>query len=750
MADTNKTVAYGVTADPSGFEKGMQTAADSARNAASQIDSNFKKVQDAFGQVQKQLLVLASIVAGGAFFKDAINESNKLTGETMKLARALGINAQEASVLNSALNDIGSDSDTYVDTFSKFARQLKSNEAGLKALGLQTRDSNGDLRDANELFTEALQSVGQYKAGLDQNTYAQTVFGKSIDDVMKLQKLNTGVLEEARRKNEELGLTITQDNVVASKAYRMAMNDVGDVLTAVKKVIGDAVMPVFTELGEYFASTGPYVVAVFKGAMMGLLTVFEIVKGAVKTVMGVIFESFNAIIDVGALLGEMIAALLHGDFSGAYQAGQKLGQRLKQGFDNIVQNFVDAGDEVGEAVQKHYDRLYGEKKGAPAPTGGTKRMADHSAWDAQMAALETQEAAFKNNTDAKLAILAQESAMVKQRYGEQSKEYQAVQKKILETRRQAADQQKQIAMEIATGESNAMLAQVQTEEQHAKLQRELGTITELDLLQKNEEFENRRNAIAEDALKERERIAMADPDRNPVEIERIHQQIEEAERGHQARLAEIRNQAVKESQKYTTMAIDAMGSGFARVFQQTMQGTLTLRGAVQGMWKATQDAVTQALARMAADWIVLQLKNLIFGKMVAAAEIKTESAKAGAGGVASMAAAPWPLNMTAPMFGAEMAAAAAGFGAVASAAGGYDIPSTINPLTQLHASEMVLPAKHADVIRNMADQGQPGGGGDNFTVHVHATDAQSVARLFRDNGDALVKVLAGRKRDFAF
>lgn len=41
---------------------------------------------------------------------------------------------------------------------------------------------------------------------------------------------------------------------------------------------------------------------------------------------------------------------------------------------------------------------------------------------------------------------------------------------------------------------------------------------------------------------------------------------------------------------------------------------------------------------------------------------------------------------------------------IPSAAGGWDIPAGINPLTQLHENEMVLPAEHAQTIREMADQ----------------------------------------------
>ena len=827
MADSDKNVAYGVSADATPFEKGLKDAADAAKGFSSTVDSNFKKVQDAFANVQKQLLVLAGIVAGGSFFKDAIAASNKLTGETMQLSKSLAITGEEAATLRTALDDIGSSGEDYVATFTKFARQLKSNEAGLQALGLQTRDANGNLRDSNTLFTEALQSVGQYKAGLDQNTYAQTVFGKSIDDVMKLQKLNTGVLEEARKKNEELGLTVSQDNVAASKAYKMAMNDVGDVLLAVKKTIGDAVMPVFTELGEYFASTGPYVVQVFKGAMMGLLTVFEVVRAAVKTVAGVVFEAFSLIVDGAGLIGDVFARLFAGDFSGAYNAAKQVGTRVAQAFSGAFANFLEAGNAIPDAIDAHARRLYAGGAPIAAPKSGGKTMgefgkadggADKSrmgAWEAelaeaklafqeqanlqgsfaqyskatelqfwrdklgqtqrggaeniairrkladmelamgqeayaaQLANLAAQAAAYRHSTTERLAVLQQEATLARQRYGEQSKEFEEVQKKIVATQRQAAEQRKQMDMDTAQAARDADLAQLQARQQAAQLDRELGTITQAQLLQQLARFEDERAALVLAGLQERERIALADPDRDPVELNRLQLQIQQAEREHQARLGEIRMQGVRESNRYTLDAINATGAAWQSVFAKAMQGSLSLRGVFQGLWQGVTQAISQALAKMAAEWLMVHVKNMLLGRVAAQSAVAQQAAEAGAGGVASMAAAPFPLNLSAPAFGAAMAAAASAFAPMASAAGGYDIPGTLNPITQLHAREMVLPAKHADVIRNLADGGSPAGGGDSYTVHVHATDAQSVARLFRDNGDALVRALAARKRDFA-
>lgn len=121
-------------------------------------------------------------------------------------------------------------------------------------------------------------------------------------------------------------------------------------------------------------------------------------------------------------------------------------------------------------------------------------------------------------------------------------------------------------------------------------------------------------------------------------------------------------------------------------------------------------------------------------KIAALAQVMTYSGVAGAAGVASFAGAPWPIDMGAPAFGAAMSAAAKGFGSLASAAGGFDIPAGVNPLTQLHAQEMVLPARLANPMRDMlagfGSGGPPMAGGHSFSfgdTHIHGAPNMSPA-----------------------
>lgn len=121
----------------------------------------------------------------------------------------------------------------------------------------------------------------------------------------------------------------------------------------------------------------------------------------------------------------------------------------------------------------------------------------------------------------------------------------------------------------------------------------------------------------------------------------------------------------------------------------------------------------------------------------------------------TMASIPFPLNIA---LGAAAFAGVAGIvGKIASARGGYDIPAGVNPVTQLHEEEMVLPKQHANTIRALgksltSDGGIGGGGGssaqtfNNFTIQ--AWDSKDVRRFMEKHGRELAGGLKGYNRNF--
>ncbi len=750
----DKEVKYEITGNADGLASAMSKAQQVIGGASEQMKSHVEGIGKAFEKVNKVFLGLAAVAAGGAFFKECIGESRKLAGEVGNLSKRLGITTDDASALNTALGDINSDSDTYIGAFDKFAQQLRKNESGLQDMGLKTRDANGHLRDSNTLFREALGVVGQYKPGLDQTTAAMSIFGKSVEEVMSLQKLNNGVIEEARQKNEELGLTITQENLAASKRYAAAMNDLGDVMTGIKNSIGQAVMPVFAELGEYLSQSGPYMVSIFKGAMSGLLLVFRAVQMAVKIVAGAVFEAINTIIDQVGNIGDMFSRILHGDWDGAVQAAKAIGNRAGEAYKKVfVDNVKDAYAEAVEASAGDMARVWGKGTSVQTAKGGNRTMAEAPAKEekSEMPAYE------QRLVQAKLAyaILNQGREMDKAEEGDYWKHILNTetvsagdQAKIrtktaeieIEIMRRGLQQQEQLAQDGIKRKEDAAMAGLEAERNHADSEVAMERMTATERAQLEVQFEDRRHAIQLDAQNARLALLENDPTTSPVELARVHTEMLQEEAQYQNRRTQLQNAATLAGVQDSRRMRDAMTSGFQQVIDQYRKGTLTLAGLFRGLAKTILDVWIQMLEEKAAKWLAEHVMEIAGNKVAAVSDITASAAAAGAAGTASFAGAPWPIDLGAAAYGASMYAAALSYAPAASAAGGYDIPDNVNPITQLHAREMVLPAKHADVIRSLSEGGG-GGGGD---IHFHGQRLRG--GFFMAHQDDLVSAIKDAKR----
>jgi hypothetical protein len=828
MSDSNKTVAYNITADNSVFVQAVTQSATAVTGLTDQVKKGFGGVGEVFEKIQKPLLAMTAIIGGGSFFKEAIGVTNKLNGEAMRLSKALGITGDEAATLRTALGDIYSDTDTYVGAFQKFAKQVKSNEEGLQNMGIATRDSNGNLRDSNTLFTEALNVVGSYKPGLDQTTAAMTLFGKGVDEVMTLQKLNNGVLAEAKEKNEQLGMTLTKEGVTATKQYKAAMNDVGDVLEAVKNAVGQAVMPIFTELGQYFAQSGPYMVNVFKGALTGLVVVFRVVQGAVQTMANVIFEVISTVVDGAGLMGDVFSKLFKGDFGGAVESAKALGSRVGQGFTNGVAAFVDVGNEVEAKVKSDMARIWGKGTAVDAPKGGTKAMGDFSKTNGggaektqmpdfertladQKAALakqglaegqfremskadeakywndiknlaslsradraaagkkasEAELAAAREALEGKLATLKAEDAAIKYNFAEKirieqqvqamyangSKGYEEAQARINALQIQAAEQAKAVNAVVLQAKRDASLAAISLEEQQAQFEQQLGVTSQGQLLEQQKQFEDRRYQIAADAMRDRLALAESDPDRNPAEVASLHAQLEALEQQHVLKMKTIEDAAKLDGMQPVINVFKTAENSIAQSLQNMINGTQTMKQAMTSIWKSLAQSVISEMSKM----IAKRLAMWAVEKALALAGITTNAAQAGSGAASSVASIPYvgpvlAIAAMASVFGAVSGMQSNVPSASASAAGGFDIPHSVNPLVQTHAREMILPAKYADLIRGMADGEGAGGGGDVHHWSISAVDSRGFEdMLFKRGGaDVLVKALKERRRNGAF
>lgn len=316
-----------------------------------------------------------------------------------------------------------------------------------------------------------------------------------------------------------------------------------------------------------------------------------------------------------------------------------------------------------------------------------------------------------------------------------------------------------------------------------------GRISQLERLDLEIEFENRRYQIAYDALQERIALAEQDPTYSQTAIDKLKAQMGELGQGHERTQAKNEGKRENQRRKDAPNVMEMLQDGGKNVWQQAQQqmsqaftAMLTraqsFRQAMGGLFSAirqtfVQEMVSKPLAALmgrfaqeGAMWLANGTRQIAAQTATSAAvtgikEVETtenvgmNAIQAAAEAFKAMAGIPYVGPILA--VGAAAAAMAAVYGLMSgmggggsststtttripSAAGGWDIPAGINPLTQLHENEMVLPAEHAQTIREMAGQS----GGDDSTIIINSTGGDFIHK------NDLAKLLKQMKRDFKF
>lgn len=782
--------------DISPLQKKLNEAKEDLKRFGTAGESAFSGMMGPLSALQSKFVAIGALLAGGAVFKEAMAETVKFTEESMKLGEALGISAGQASVLREALEQGNTSQDEFVIAAKGLLKQVRQNESGLNDMGLKTRDAAGQLRPLNDLTMDAIQTLNGYRAGTDRAIAGQVMFGKGFEMTSNLARITKKDIAETQAQMESLGMVASQESVAAWEEYDHSTDQANTTLKAVKTTVGNVLMPVLSTLANWFVSIGPAAVTVIRGALGGLASMFYFVTTGVT----VLWETINAMVVTVAepirALGEAIGRALTGDFQGAGDAIKGIGGTISNAWST-------AFDEMATKAQSTRDRIaaiFGEgtATGDPSKSGKSAAGLINKNGNAQKSATEKDpmDQSFLSTYEARLAEIknayeqedglrnfskTQELAYwreLQQSYTLTMKDRLAVAKRTatleLEIRREEAKDMRALDALGIDAHRAAALGQLQVDEQAANFARENGQITKTQLIEIEEEFARRKFEIEYQALLQRAELAKNDPTASPTALALLKEQMLQVERDYLLKKGELGQQ--KNKAGGASGFFDDIGSSFGGATNAILTKATTFRQQMASIFQGIyQSFVANLITKPVGEWIASQAKMLAIklgfltqektmdaGAALAAVAAKkiegittvqTDAATAATGAASSQAAIPvvGPALALAAMASTFAAVSAFGQTALASAAKGYDIPKGINPLTQLHEEEMVLPQKYANVIRGFAAGGtESAGSGDGaVTVHINTMDVKGVRDWLKSNPDALAPAMRRAARNYS-
>ena len=230
----------------------MSRVVDQAIKKSSQSLSSFERK---YGQVGGNMmkfggkLLAASTTVGGAIIGMA--KSTADYGNTAaKTARSVGMDAEEFQKLSYAAKYAGVDQQKLSASMVRLNKNIVAAAGGSKAaqqtfkdVGINLKDSAGNLRAPNEILADIADVFSSTEDGAGKTALAYELLGRSGADMISLLNGGSAGLKTMGAEAERMGLVISNDAAHASEDFCDNLDRVTDSIRGVVFQMGAAMMP---------------------------------------------------------------------------------------------------------------------------------------------------------------------------------------------------------------------------------------------------------------------------------------------------------------------------------------------------------------------------------------------------------------------------------------------------------------------------------------------------------------------------
>lgn len=384
----------------------------------------------------------------------------------------------------------------------------------------------------------------------------------------------------------------------------------------------------------------------------------------------------------------------------------------------------------------------------------------------KIATIQYQMTLAKGDTAQKVELAKQEAELIKATYGDKSRQYITELRKVEEAERAHKDTMAKLEQEKLDNSKALALSQVELQRETLRYQKEMGDIKAADELNGLRTLKEQEYQIELKAAQDKLQFIKDDV----VARQKAMDAIEQMAQKHALDMRKIDHDTTLAVRNDYQNMLQPISSAFDSSIKGMIQGTLTFQKAMSGIARAILGEFINLGVKKVTNWVATEMAMTSATGAAAATRTGIDTAAAATSGSVGVAAGIKNIMVSAwetmaavykaiagipyvgPFLAPAMAAGAFGVvagyaGNLASAEGGYDIPDGVNPLAQLHKKEMVLPAKQADVIRQMADNGGTGGG--QINLHFNGpTDRRGIERWYKENAVAMAPALRTLARNF--
>ena len=256
MGRTVQELTYKLVADEKALVAGLKTAGERAEK--------FGRKMQSVGNSMTKGLTLPAAAAGAGMLKLA-SDAGQTADRLLDLEQSTGLSTDTLQQFEGVAKGAGVEFSGLVGAVERFQNRLPRLESGtsngaqaIEKLGVDLRDSNGNVKDANNLFPELIDALSGMENVTERNATASQIFGRQLQDLAPVIGMSAAELEKWRDVGAESA--IPKETLQANNEFRQSLDEMQLRLERAKTEIGSELIPVVEDLVPIFEDAAMVVV----------------------------------------------------------------------------------------------------------------------------------------------------------------------------------------------------------------------------------------------------------------------------------------------------------------------------------------------------------------------------------------------------------------------------------------------------------------------------------------------------------
>lgn len=201
--------------------------------------------------------VAAAALAAVGALAGLVLKSAAAAGTLEDTAAKTGLAVEELQELAYVAKVTGTDIETVNGASAKLVKNMASAREGTGAaadafemLNIKVTDSNGELRNSQDVFQEALTQLGGMTNETERDAAAMAIFGKSARELNPLIETSAEDIKRLREESHLMGAVVSKENVNSLAKFDEILDKLKLGLSGIAMTIASSFLPQFQAIGS--------------------------------------------------------------------------------------------------------------------------------------------------------------------------------------------------------------------------------------------------------------------------------------------------------------------------------------------------------------------------------------------------------------------------------------------------------------------------------------------------------------------